>query len=190
MDMKNINIRTARPEDAEELRDIYAPYVNNTAVTFEYNVPSVEEFTERINNTLKNYPYLVAEINREIVGYAYAGNFHSRPAYQWGVETSVYIKENMRGMGIGRELYSELENSLKKMNVLNMNACIAYPQTEDEYLTKASQSFHEYMGFTKAAEFHLCGYKFNRWYDVIWMEKMIGEHTANPIPVRSFSDEI
>lgn len=94
----------------------------------------------------------------------------------------------MRGMGIGTALYSKLENTLKEMGILNMNACIASCSVEDEHLTKASERFHEREGYVKVAEFHQCGYKFNRWYDMIWMEKMIGEHTENPMSVKRFSD--
>lgn len=185
-----MNIRVAEISDAEELLKIYAPYVENTAITFEYDVPSIEEFAIRITNTLKKYPYFVAEIEGEIVGYTYASSFHSRPAYQWCVETSIYVKSDMRGKGIGKLLYLKLEEALKKMGVLNLNACIGYPQVDDEYLTKNSEKFHQHMGYTKVAESHMCGYKFNRWYNIIWMEKMIGEHVINPVPVRSFSDEL
>lgn len=186
--MKNnaIAIRVAKPEDAKALLAIYAYYVKNTAVTFEYEVPSLEEFAGRIKNTLKKYPYFVAEIDGEIVGYAYAGEFHARAAYQWSAEVSIYIKENARGRGIGAALYAKLESTLKEMGVLNVNACIAYSQAEDEYLTKASESFHAHAGYVKAAEFHQCGFKFNRWYGMIWMEKMLGEHTKKPMPVKSF----
>ena len=89
--MNEIIIRTATPEDAKELLEIYAPYVKNTAITFEYEVPSEDEFKKRIEQVLEKYPYLVAENNGEIVGYAYASSFHSRAAYQWGVETSIYV---------------------------------------------------------------------------------------------------
>lgn len=181
-----INIRVADVSDADDLLKIYEPYVINTAITFEYDVPSENEFRERISNTLKRYPYLVAEVGETIVGYAYVGSFHSRAAYQWGVETSIYVKDDMRGRGIGKALYTELENVLKKMGILNLNACIASPDKEDEYLTNASEKFHQSMGFNKVAESHMCGFKFGRWYNIIWMEKMIGEHTDSPLPVKSF----
>ncbi|MGD9569918.1 MAG: N-acetyltransferase family protein [Sedimentibacter sp.] len=186
--MQEIKIRVALPDDAGVLLKIYEPYVLNTAISFEYDVPSEAEFRNRIIETLNKFPYLVAEYGSKIVGYAYAGKFHSRKAYSWGVETSIYVKENMRKMGIGRTLYSALEDELKAMGVLNMNACISYPEIEDEYLTKDSEKFHENMGFVKVAESHKCGFKFGRWYNIIWMEKIIGDHTANPLPVRSFSD--
>ena len=111
MDLK-IRIRPAKPEDAEKLLAIYAPYVEQTAITFEYEVPTVEEFRERIHNTLKKYPYLVAEQGGEPVGYAYVGPFHDRPAYDWAVETSIYVDQNKKRMGIGKKLHEALEEEL------------------------------------------------------------------------------
>ena len=137
MDLK-IRIRPAKPEDAEKLLAIYAPYVEQTAITFEYEVPTVEEFRERIHNTLKKYPYLVAEQGGEPVGYAYVGPFHDRPAYDWAVETSIYVDQNKKRMGIGKKLHEALEEELRNRGFLNMNACIAYPAQEDEYLTRNS----------------------------------------------------
>lgn len=104
-----LTIRTAVRQDAEALLQIYAPYVKNTAITFEYDVPSVEEFAGRISKVLQKYPYLVAEVNGEPVGYAYAGPFKERAAYDWAVETTVYVRENMKKSGIGRALYTALE---------------------------------------------------------------------------------
>ena len=141
MDLK-IRIRPAKPEDAEILLAIYAPYVEQTAITFEYEVPTVEEFRERIHNTLKKYPYLVAEQGGEPVGYAYVGPFHDRPAYDWAVETSIYVDQNKKRMGIGKKLHEALEEELRNRGFLNMNACIAYPAQEDEYLTRNSVEFH------------------------------------------------
>ena len=172
--MKEVRIRIATIEDAKELLEIYGPYVENTAITFEYEVPSQDEFKKRIENILNKYPYLVAENQGEIVGYAYASSFHSRAAYQWSVETSIYIKQDQRNSGVGKALYQELERILKLQNILNLNACIAYPETEDEYLTKNSVEFHEHLGYRMVGEFHKCGYKFDRWYNMVWMEKHIG----------------
>ena len=174
--MKEILIRTATLADASELLKIYTPYVIGTAVSFEYEVPTVEEFKKRIKNTLQKYPYLVAEQNGEILGYAYASSFHTRAAYAWSVETSIYVRQDRKKLGIGRLLYAELERLLKQQNILNLYACIAYPEKEDEYLTKDSVRFHEHLGFKLIGEFHKCGYKFKRWYNIVWMEKHIGEH--------------
>lgn len=116
-----LHIRTAQINDAEELLAIYKPYIENTAITFEYNVPTVEEFANRIKTTLKKYPYIVAELNGKIVGYAYAGVFKGRKAYDWSVETSIYIRLENHGNGIGRKLYEKLEEILAKQGVTNAN---------------------------------------------------------------------
>lgn len=188
MSRKNIRIRIATVDDAAELLAIYAYYVTNTAITFEYDVPTKEEFESRISNTLEKYPYLVAELDEKIVGYAYAGTFKARAAYQWSVETSIYVHKYYKHMGIGKVLYEALENILKSQNILNVNACIAYPPQEDAYLTKDSVNFHEKLGYRLVGEFHKSGYKFNRWYNMVWMEKFIGEHVENQPEVIEFSD--
>ena len=102
-------IKIATPADAERLLQIYAPYVTDTAISFEYTVPSVTEFRTRINNTLQKYPYLVAEHNGQIVGYTYAGPFIARAAYGWNVETTIYLQKDKKKAGIGRALYEALE---------------------------------------------------------------------------------
>ena len=181
-------IRVAAVEYAEKLLQIYAPYVINTAITFEYEVPTVQEFRKRICHVLKRYPYLVAEKNGELLGFAYASAFHERAAYDWAVETSIYICMNRRKMGIGRKLHDCLEKLLKEQGILNLNACIAYPRSEDEYLTKNSVEFHTHLGYRLVGEFYQCGYKFNRWYNMVWMEKQIGEHVSNQPAVKSFED--
>lgn len=106
---KEITIRIAKEEDAEELLAIYAPYIEHTVITYEYDVPTVEEFRGRIRHVLERYPYLVAEVNGEICGYAYASAFHERPAGGWNVETSIYVDQNKKEMGIGTKLYDMLE---------------------------------------------------------------------------------
>ena len=175
-----IIIRMAEASDARELLEIYGPYVENTAISFEYEVPSVEEFSHRIEKTLKFYTYLVAETEGIIVGYAYVSPFKEREAYAWAVETTIYIREGWKGRGCGKQLYLVLEEMLKKQNIQNLNACIAYTDEEDEHLTNASMKFHQHMGYQLVGTFHKCGYKFEKWYDMIWMEKMIGEHPLKP----------
>ena len=149
-------IRTATPDDAERLLEIYGYYVEKTAISFEYDVPSIAEFRNRIENILLTHPYLVLEEDGVIQGYAYARAFYGRKAYGYSSEA--------------------LEAELIKMGILNVYACIADPVEEDEYLTRNSEQFHRHLGFVKVGDFHLCGYKFGRWYNVIWMEKMIGKH--------------
>ena len=177
-----ITIRTATLSDAQALLNIYAPYVEHTAITFEYDVPSVEEFAFRIKNTLQKYPYLVAEKNGRLLGYAYASPFHERPAYDWAVETSIYVDQNIKHQGIGRRLHDALEDALRSQGILNMNACIAYPPEEDEYLDRSSVEFHTHMGYRLVGEFYKCGYKFHRWYNMVWMEKLIGNHLSDQKP--------
>lgn len=169
-------IRTATIGDAERLLEIYAYYVKNTAITFEYDVPSLEEFKNRIDGTLKKYPYLVLEENNIIQGYAYAGAFVGRAAYDRSCEMTIYLDHNLKGRGYGRALYEALEQALKDIGILNLYACIGDPVVEDEYLTRNSEQFHQHLGFTKVGTFHKCGYKYGRWYNMIWMEKIIGEH--------------
>lgn len=172
-----MTIRSAVPEDAPRLLAIYAYYVENTAISFEYATPSVEDFTHRIENTLKKYPYLVLEDEEgRIQGYAYAGVFKGRAAYDRSCEVTIYVDPDAEGRGFGRQLYEALEEELKARGFLNLYACIGVPIVEDEYLTRDSELFHQHMGYTKVGEFHQCGYKFDRWYDMIWMEKIIGEH--------------
>ena len=183
-----MNIRIATPADAESLLKIYAPYVTETAITFEYDVPSVSDFAQRIANTLLKYPYLVAQQDEQILGYAYAGCFHARAAYDWAVETSIYVDRRSKGKGVGGRLYGALENALKGQGFLNMNACIAYPETEDEYLTKNSVEFHAHMGYRYVGRFRQCGYKFGRWYDMVWMEKHIGKHCGNQSAPKAFAE--
>lgn len=162
--MTDIRIRTATPADAEALLHIYAPYVTDTTVTFEYHVPTAKEFSRRIEATLQKYPYLVAETEDFIAGYAYASAFKSRAAYDWAVETSIYLHPHFHGKGIGKMLYTALEDALQKQHVHSLNACITYPNDQ-------SISFHEKMDYHLIAHFHECGYKFGKWLDVVWMEK-------------------
>ena len=168
-------IRSAAADDAARLLEIYSWYVENTAVSFECETPSLNEFRGRILNTLERFPYLVLEEGGTILGYAYAGPFHSRAAYSHCCELSIYLDRHVRRKGYGRRLYETLEDKLRKTGFLNMYACIGDPVAEDEYLTRDSERFHRKMGFTKVGTFHRCGRKFGRWYNMIYMEKIIGE---------------
>lgn len=183
-----MQIRVATEEDAEELLQIYRPYVEETVITFEYEVPSAEEFRQRITHTLEKYPYLIAEKEGRIVGYAYASAFKERAAYDWAVETTIYLEKGSRKKGIGRNIYNALEDALRMQHILNLNACIGYPEVEDEYLTKNSADFHAHLGYRLVGEFKQCGYKFGRWYNMVWMEKMTGEHGEKPEPVIPFHE--
>lgn len=185
--MQEIYLRRATPEDAAELLSIYAPYVEKTVITFELKVPTLEEFKSRIAHTLTRYPYIVACQQQKIIGYAYTSAFHVRAAYDWCAETSIYVAMDAKKQGVGKLLYKAIEDISKAQHILNLNACIAYPSVEDEYLTRNSVEFHKHLGYSITGEFHQCGFKFGRWYGMVWMEKMLGEHTAHPLPVIPFS---
>lgn len=176
-----LSIRVAIPEDAPALLAIYTPYVENTDITFEYEVPDLEDFQARIRNTLGRYPYLVAEKDGEICGYAYASPFKTRAAYSWSVETSIYVKEDMHHLGVGAALYEALETYLARQNVCNLCACIAYPNP-------ASEAFHEKFGYRTVAHFHKSGYKNGQWIDMIWMEKELCPHSNPPLPFIPFPE--
>lgn len=168
--------------DAAALREIYLPYVRTTAVTFELEDPTLEDFTERVRKTLERYPYIVAVEEGEIVGYAYASAFRPRAAYLHSIETSIYMRMDYRGKGVGRRLYETLAKLLVLQNVFNMEACIAHCDPADEYVPATSRLFHERLGFKLVGKFNKCAHKFGRWYDMIWMERILGDHIADPQP--------
>lgn len=174
-------IRTAAPQDADKLLEIYAPYVEYTPVTFEYTVPSPEEFAGRIRHTLEKYPYLVAEEGGLLLGYAYVSAFKGRAAYDWSVETSIYVRISSIGKGVGSALYGSLEDILRRQHICNLCACIVYPNPE-------SIAFHERFGYKTVAHFNNSGFKQNQWYDMIWMEKELCPHTVPPLPFLPFPD--
>ena len=191
--MSEIEILIASPNDAQDLLNIYSYYVENTAITFEYDVPSLQEFQQRIENTLKTYPYLIAKIGDEIVGYTYASSFHARKAYSWCVETSIYVDHHYQKNGIGKKLYDALEKILKMQNITNLNACIAIPAQDNPYVDFNSVDFHHHLGYEQVGKFHQCGYKFHQWFHIVWMEKMIGEHLScqkDMIPFPKIKDDI
>mgnify|MGYP000864214219 FL=1 len=168
-----MEIRLATPSDAAALLAIYAPYVENTAITFEYEVPTIEDFTNRIAKTLEKYPYLVAEEDGVVVGYAYASTYYARAAYDWAVELSVYVSLDSRGQGVGTKLYDALEYLLDQMGYVHFLACISLPN-------EASLTLHRKRGYQQVAHFPKIGYKFNRWHDIVWLQKSL-EKDVRPI---------
>lgn len=185
---RDIQIRVARESDAAALRDIYAPYVERTAVSFEYEAPDVATFLERIRRVQERYPYLVAESDGALLGYAYAGSFHTREAYSWSAEASIYLRMDCRRMGIGSALYRALEAALRAMGVRRLYASIAVPDEPDEHLTLDSVRFHTAMSYHTVGEFHHCGWKFGRWYSTVWMEKVLASDDSAPSPLKSFRE--
>lgn len=167
-----MEIRFAKPSDARSLLDIYAPYVENTAITFEYEVPTIEDFATRIAKTLEKYPYLVAEEDGVVVGYAYASTYYARAAYDWAVELSVYVSQDARGQGVGSKLYDALEDLLEQMGYIHFLACISLPN-------EASLALHRKRGYQQVAHFPTIGYKFNRWHDIVWLQKSLDKEAKS-----------
>lgn len=163
-------LRLAREEDARALLEVYAPYVENTTVSFEYQVPTEEEFVRRIKETLAGFPYLVLEQGKRILGYAYAHPYAVRPAYQWGAELTVYLCPEACGKGLGPGLYRILFELLRLQGVRTVYGCITGENT-------ASIAMHRAMGFHEGGCFHKAGYKLGRWLDVYWLEKEISPYT-------------
>jgi phosphinothricin acetyltransferase len=171
-------IRIAHADEAEAILKIYSPFILSSGITQEWIIPSVEEFRQRIISTLKERPWLVAEIDGEVAGYAYAGKHRNRTGYQWCTETSVYVAEKFYRRGIAHALYSALFDLLELQGYVNAYAVITLPNP-------GSISFHENFGFTYFATFKNIGYKLGRWHDVGWWHKQIKPaytETSPPVP--------
>ena len=171
--MSNIKIRSATPGDAAAIWSIYRYYVEHTAISFEITMPTQEQIRQRIEKVLCGFPYLVAELNGKVIGYAYAGHFIPREAYYHCAEVSIYISRENHRSGIGRMLYDALIGQLRDQGITQIYACIGVPEIEDEYLTNNSAQFHDHMGFREVGRFCNSGKKFDRFYHMIWMEKLI-----------------
>jgi len=159
--------------DAERLAEIYSYYVLNTAVSFEYEAPTEEEFVRRIERITEKYPYLVCVIDDDVVGYAYAAPYGERKAYDWTVTTSIYVDKEYRRQGIGSLLYAELEKRLCAQGIKNLLAGVATCEKEDEYLSHDSCRFHLREGYEQVAHMKKVGKKFERWYDLVWYQKRL-----------------
>ncbi|HJB65059.1 MAG TPA: GNAT family N-acetyltransferase [Candidatus Mailhella merdavium] len=175
-----MKFRLAESGDSQALLHIYAQYVN-TPVTFEYELPSVQEFSERIESISAWYPYLVCEVEGGIAGYAYAHRFRSREAYQWSVELSVYLDQAHVSHGLGGMLYDRLMTLLKMQEVRTAYACVTVPNTRSEAL-------HRAMGFQLLGIWKNAGYKNGKWHDVAWYEKQLRNYDEHPVPLKKFSD--
>ena len=161
-----MSIREVREADIPAMLEIYAPFVKNTAVSFEYSIPSQEEFARRLHEHIAGYPWLVWEERGKVLGYAYAGRAFERAAYAWNAEISCYLAERVRGKGIGRRLYAEIESILKKQGCRKVFAVVTSAN-------EASVKFHEAIGYRPVAIYQNVGYKLGGWYDVIWLEKQL-----------------
>ena len=166
-------LRLPSEKDAKGILAIYAPYIESTSFTFETEVPSVEEFAERISTYLINWPWLVCEIDGRIAGYAYATKHRERTAYQWCTESSVYIHDDYQKAGIGKALYTALFEILKRQGFNNVYAVINLPNEK-------SVAFHESCGFEYFATYEKVGYKLGQWKNVGWWRLIINEFGDNP----------
>ena len=166
-------LRLTSEKDAKGILAIYAPYIESTSFTFETEVPSVEEFAERISTYLINWPWLVCEIDGRIAGYAYATKHRERTAYQWCTESSVYIHDDYQKAGIGKALYTALFEILKRQGFNNVYAVINLPNEK-------SVAFHESCGFEYFATYEKVGYKLGQWKNVGWWRLIINEFGDNP----------
>lgn len=176
------SIRLANLNDATTILEIYSPYVLNTAISFEVEAPDFSEMQQRISENLKNFPWIVFEVDNSVVGYAYAAPFKSRSAYSWSVETTIYVKNSYLGKGIGKKLYADLLQRLKKQGVVNAIGGISLPN-------EASVRLHESMGFNQVAQFKEVGFKLGKWWDVGYWQFQL-QKPALPEPLQKlFHDE-
>lgn len=164
----DIKLRLADPSDASSLLEIYRPYVEATAVSFECEVPSEAEFRERICDFSSEFPYIVCEFKGRPIGYAYARRYKARHAYRFSAELSIYIDMNHRSRGIGRILYGALIDCLVRMGYKNLYGIVTDPNP-------ASFALHKSLGFSEAGREHLIGFKFGEWHDVVLFERTCGE---------------
>ncbi|MBO2526813.1 MAG: GNAT family N-acetyltransferase [Clostridiales bacterium] len=173
-----MSIRRAKPEDVPEMIAIYDHFVRNTAVSFEYETPTVEEFTCRLSEHITLYPWLVWEENGSVLGYAYAGKAFERAAYAWNAEISCYLAEEICGKGIGRKLYAAIEDILRRQGVRKVFAVVTSANAP-------SVAFHKALGYRETVTYTEVGFKQGKWYDVIWLEKQLqplGQPKQFPIP--------
>ncbi len=180
IDEKKIKFRFATVEDASKILKIYEYYIKNTTITFEYDVPTLLEFKERIEKILPEYPYIVCECENKILGYAYAHKVWERAAYMWDAELSVYIDKDYVQNGLGKKLYKILIEILKLQNVVNVYGCVTFPNEKSDRL-------HESFGFKKIGIFENSGYKFGKWIGVTWFHKAILEHKNEPEKLKKIS---
>lgn len=178
---KDVRVRFADTEDAAELLNIYTPYITDTAITFEYVIPPVEDFAGRIESVMQSFPWLVCEVDGKPAGYAYASRFRPRAAFQWDAEVSVYLSAEFHRSGIGSALYDCLEAILKEQGYLNLYALITHPHP-------ASEGFHAGRGYRPLGIYHGTGYKFGKWHDLIVMEKQLAPLPENPFPCKKYNE--
>ncbi|WP_259069369.1 GNAT family N-acetyltransferase [Mucilaginibacter sp. X4EP1] len=169
----NFSVRLISPEDTSSVLAIYAPYITDAVISFEYEVPSLNEFAERISTTTGEYPWLVCEYDNQVIGYVYASKHRARTAYQWSAECTAYLAAGFHRLGLARILYDALFEILKLQNIINVYAGITLPNTK-------SEEFHKAMNFYLIGTNKNVGYKFNKWHDVGWFQLDLSEHIIDP----------
>jgi phosphinothricin acetyltransferase len=174
-------IRLATVTDSKDILKVYAPYITDTAVSFETEVPTVSEFACRIESINKKYPYIVYQIEDKIVGYAYASKHRERAAYCFDVDVSIYVLPEYHGSGVAHKLYDCLFKILVKLGYYNAYAGYTVPNQK-------SMKFHQKFGFTLVGTYHKTGYKFGQWHDVTWLEKALNNHNNKPESLKSIND--
>lgn len=175
-------VRLASVGDAEGILAIYAPIVRDTSISFELEVPTIEEMRGRIEATLRRYPWLVYEAGGMICGYAYAGRHRERAAYQWSADVSVYVAADARRQGVARRLYTPLLGILEDLGCYSALAGIALPNP-------ASVGLHEAMGFQPIGVYRNIGYKLGAWHDVGWWQRKLRDYAGQPEPPRTLPDD-
>jgi L-amino acid N-acyltransferase YncA len=169
-----IAVRVAEPElDATAVAAIYRPLVEGTVISFEERAPEAVEMAERMRSVLNRFPWLVAEEDGKVVGYAYAGPHRERAGYRWSVDISAYVAEGSRGRGVGRRLYADLLAYLRRQGVVNVYAGVALPNP-------ASAALHESIGMHLIAVYERVGFKFGEWHDVAWYGLRLAEPDGAP----------
>lgn len=203
----SVTLRLATASDADDIARFYAPYAEETAINFEYEAPDAEEFARRIEEVEQKFPFIVAQANGRVLGYAFARGMGERPAYGWSIDTSIYLDKSIRGHHVGSALYGALEAILIEQGVINMFACItvrrddglydlsgvpgltdANASASDPHLPLTSPRFHAARGFHVVGRERSCGYKLGTWYDKLWMEKQVGERLEQPVPVTALPE--
>lgn len=179
--MENIRIRFAKLEDAQDISNIYEPYITDTAITFEYDPVPAEEFEGRIKEVQKRLPWLVCEIDNKIAGYAYCAPYKSRAAFAWDVEIAIYIDKNYHRRNIGKAFYECLFQMMNLQGYYNIYAMITVNN-------ESSAKLHETMGFRKVGVYEKTGYKFGTWWDLLIMVKEIGDFTIEPTAIKSIHE--
>ena len=176
-----IKLRPVRTEDAAALVEIYRPYVEVKTASLEYDTPTVEEFTRRIESISAEFPYIVCELDGEPVGYAYAHKYKERFGYRFCAELTVYVKEGCTGHKIGTRLYSALIELLGLMGYKNLYGIVTDPNP-------GSFALHKSFGFKETGREHFAGYKFGKWFDVVLFERLIG--TYDELPDERFKPKV